>query len=42
MANMLDFKIIISEFELESRQCIHFRTNALKKIMNLLIPHLQL
>ena len=34
MANILDSDIFISEFELESRNYVHFRTNALGKGMN--------
>ena len=33
VANMLDFNIVLSKFELQS---IHFRTNTLVKVMKLL------
>ena len=37
MANVLDFNIRVSEFELHSRYYVHFQTNALGKGMNTLI-----
>ena len=40
MANVLDFNIVVSEFELQWHYYIHFRTNTLGKGMNSLIPQL--
>ena len=37
MVNQLDSGIVVSEFELEARYCVHFRTNNLGKCMNPLI-----
>ena len=37
MAKVLDYGIIVSEFELQSCDYIHFRTNTLGKGMNPLI-----
>ena len=34
VVNVLDSHIVVSELELYSRYCIHFRTNALRKGMN--------
>ena len=39
MAKVLDCDIIVSGFELQSRYCVHFRTNTLEKGMNSHIPH---
>ena len=33
-ANVLDFNIVVSEFEPKSRDYIHFRINTLGKVMN--------
>ena len=33
-ANVLDYDIVVSEFELQSRYCVHFLTNTLEKCMN--------
>ena len=38
VANLLDYDIIVSKFELQSSQYIHFRTNTLGSILNPLIP----
>ena len=38
VVNVLNCKIVVSEFELKSRYYIHFRANTLGKDMNLLIP----
>ena len=38
VSNMLDCDIVVSMFELQSRYYVHFRTNALGKGMNLIIP----
>ena len=35
--NVLDCDIVVSEFELQSRYDVHFRSNIIKKISNLLI-----
>ena len=40
VANMLDWDIIVSDFEFQSYYYIHFWTNTLRKIMNLLSPQL--
>ena len=41
VANALDCDIVVSEFELQSRYYVHFRTNTLGKGMNpLLRPQL--
>ena len=32
--------IVVSEFDLQSRCCVHFRINTLGKDINLLIPQL--
>ena len=37
MIKALDCKIVQSEFELQSRYNVHFRTNTLGKVVNLLI-----
>ena len=37
--NVLDCNILVSEFELQLRYCIDFRTNILKKGISSLIPH---
>ena len=37
VANMLDCKVIVREFKLQSRYYVHFRTNALGKDMD---PHM--
>ena len=37
LANMLDYDIVVSEFELQSHCYIHFQTNTLGKGMNTLI-----
>ena len=34
VANVLDCYIVVSEFELQSRYYVHFRTNTLQKGMN--------
>ena len=36
VVNVLDCDIVVGEFKLRSRDCIHFRTNTLRKGMN---PH---
>ena len=33
----MDYGIVISEFEIQSRYCVHFRTNTLGKDLNTLI-----
>ena len=38
MVNMLDYDIVISEFELHSRYYVQLWTNTLEKGMNLIIP----
>ena len=38
MANMLHYDIVVSEFKLQSRYCVHFWTNTLEKGVNPLIP----
>ena len=38
VANVLDCNIVVSEFELQSRYYVHFRTIVLGKVMNSLIP----
>ena len=38
VTNMLDCDIVVSEFEVQSRYNVHFRTNTLRKVMNPLIP----
>ena len=38
VANVLDFYIVVSEFELQLRYYVLFRTNTLKKGMNFIIP----
>ena len=38
MAIELDCKILVSDFELQSRYYVHFWTNALEKGMNHVIP----
>ena len=38
MVNMLDCNIIVSKFEVQSRNYIHFQTNTIRKGMNSLIP----
>ena len=37
MVKLMDCKIVVSEFELQSRNYVHFRTNTLGKGMNPLI-----
>ena len=37
MVNVLDCNIIVSEFELQSRYFVHFRTRTFQKGMNPLI-----
>ena len=37
-ANVLDWDIVLSEFEIQQRHYVHFRTNTLGKGMNSLIP----
>ena len=37
MVKTMDWGIIVSEFELQSRYYIHFRTNTFREGMNLLI-----
>ena len=37
MVNALEYKIVVSKFELQSRYYVHFRTNTFGKGMNLLI-----
>ena len=39
VANMLDYDIVVSDFELQSRYYVHFRTNTLEKGMNPFIHH---
>ena len=38
VANVLDYNIIVSEFELQPRYHVHFQTNTLRKGMNSVIP----
>ena len=38
MANVLDSEIVGTEFDLQSHYYLHFRTNTIRKDMNLLIP----
>ena len=38
MVKALDCGIVVSEFELQSRYYVHFRTNTLGKVMSPLIP----
>ena len=38
VANVLDFDIVVNEFELQSRYYVHFRTNTLGKDINPLNP----
>ena len=38
VVNVLDCDIVVSEFQIQSRFCVHFRTNALRKDMNSIIP----
>ena len=38
VVNALHCDIVISEFEIQSRYYVHFRTNTLERCMNLLIP----
>ena len=38
VANVQDCDIIVSEFELQSRDYVHFRANIIWKSMNILIP----
>ena len=41
MAEMLDCDIVVSEFEFQSRNYIHFSTNTLRKGMNpLILPNM--
>ena len=40
MAKVFDFSLVVSEFELQSRYCAHFRTNTLGKGMNPLISRI--
>ena len=37
VANLLEYNIVVSEFELPSRCNVHFRTNTLRKSINFLI-----
>ena len=37
MVKMMDYGIVVSEFELQSHYYIHFRTNTLRKVMNPLV-----
>ena len=37
MVKVMDSEIVVSEFELQSRNYVHFRTNTLGKVMNPLI-----
>ena len=37
MINVLDYGFVVSEFELQSRYYVHFRTNTLGKGMNFVI-----
>ena len=37
MVKAIDCRIVVSEFELQSRYCVHFRTNTLGKGMKSLI-----
>ena len=37
MVKAIDCGIVLCEFELQSRYCVHFRTNTLGKAMNPLI-----
>ena len=39
VANLPDYDIVISEIKILSRNYSHFRTNTLRKVMNLLKPH---
>ena len=38
MANMLDYDIIVSKFELHLCYFVHFQTNNLEKSINTVIP----
>ena len=38
VANVLDCKIVVKEFELQSRYYVHFHTNSLGKCKNPFIP----
>ena len=38
MVKAMDCRVVVSEFELQSRSYVHFRTNTLGKSMNPLIP----
>ena len=38
MANVLDYSLEVSVFELESRYYVHFRTNIIRRSMNPFIP----
>ena len=38
VVNMMDCNIILSEFELQSQDYVHFQTNSFGKGMNLVIP----
>ena len=38
VVNLLDYDIVISKFELESRYYINFRTNTYKEMINHLLP----
>ena len=40
VVNVLDFDIVVSEFEIPLRYYVHFWTNTLEKGMNPLIPFL--
>ena len=37
MVKGMDCGIVVREFVLQSRYCVHFRTNTLRKVMNPLI-----
>ncbi len=38
VSNMVDCDIVVSEFKLQLRYYVHFRTNTLEKSMNTVIP----
>ena len=39
MANELDCNLEVTEFGIQSRYCVHFRTNSIEKGMNHQIPN---
>ena len=38
VTNVLDYDIVVSEFELQSRYYVHFRTNTLRKDIDFITP----